>query len=279
MRLELLRLWQLFVSHRCSGGEKLIALFCDLDNTILYSHRKKIEAPKRVAELLNGVEQSYITERTFDYLSSCEAVSMIAVTTRTMSQFERVKTTLEELRCEYSLILNGAMLLKNGVIDENWLKESKRIAADSEAEMDKAAELLQRYCESPLKYCDEYLAYAGASNPRKVAKQVSDVVNSNLVSTFFDSRKVYCAPVSMNKGAAIKRFLKRLPASCTIGVGDSKNDLSMLESVDIPILPESLESSITNPKKIVVPHFQVLSDAACATIERLLQQQKQQTLM
>ena len=279
MRLELSRLWQLFVSHRCSGGEKLIALFCDLDNTIIYSHRKRIDAPKRVAEFLNGTEQSYITNRTFDFLSSCEEVSMIAVTTRTMSQFERVKATLEELRCEYSLILNGAMLLKSGVVDEAWLLESKRIVVDAEPELDRAASLLQRYSGNPLKYRDEFLVYAGVSNPQKIAKQVNDAVDSNMVSIFFDSRKVYCAPVSMNKGAAIKRFLKRLPASCTIGVGDSKNDLSMLESVDIPILPESLESSITNPKKIVVPHFQVLSDAACATIERLLQQQKQQTLI
>lgn len=257
----------------------MFALFCDLDNTIIYSHRKRIEVPKRVAELLNGAEQSYITEKTLDFLSSCEDVSVIAVTTRTISQFERVKATLEKLRCEYSLILNGAMLLKNGLIDEDWLKESKRNVVDSEEEMEKARELLQRYCRSPLKYSDEFLVYAKASNPCNVAKQVSDAVDSNMVSTFFDSRKVYCAPVSMNKGAAIKRFLKRLPATCTIGVGDSKNDLSMLESVDIPILPESLEPFITNPKRIVVPHSLILSDLACDAIERMLQQQKQLVLI
>ena len=40
--------------------------------------------------MLNGVEQSYITQRTFDYLSSCRAISFVPVTTRTKQQYERV---------------------------------------------------------------------------------------------------------------------------------------------------------------------------------------------
>ena len=102
----------------------MITLFCDLDNTLIYSHRKSLNAPKRVAEMLHNKEQSYITKKTFDFLSSCREVSIVAVTARTMAQYDRVYKLLNCLHSEYALILNGAVLLKNGLQDKSWLVNS-----------------------------------------------------------------------------------------------------------------------------------------------------------
>lgn len=248
----------------------MITLFCDLDNTIIFSHRKELNTSKRVAELLNGVEQSYITERTFSFLSSCRSISFVPVTTRTLQQYERVKGTIQSFNSKYALILNGAILLKNGDVDDLWLNESRELVKDATDEMNKAATLLKRYCKKPLRYRDDFLIYSSAKEPKAIAEKIEKGIDSSRINVFFDSRKVYCAPLSMSKGNNVRRFSRYYQSNVTIGVGDSKNDLSMLESVDIPILPQLLTSFITNPQKIVVPDSKVLSDTACDEIELLV---------
>lgn len=248
----------------------MITLFCDLDNTIIFSHRKELNTSKRVAELLNGVEQSYITERTFSFLSSCRSISFVPVTTRTLQQYERVKGTIQSFNSKYALILNGAILLKNGDVDDLWLNESRELVKDATDEMNKAATLLKRYCKKPLRYRDDFLIYSSAKEPKAIAEKIEKGIDSSRINVFFDSRKVYCAPLSMSKGNNVRRFSRYYQTNVTIGVGDSKNDLSMLESVDIPILPQLLTSFITNPQKIVVPDSKVLSDSACDEIELLV---------
>lgn len=248
----------------------MITLFCDLDNTIIFSHRKELNTSKRVAELLNGVEQSYITERTFSFLSSCRSISFVPVTTRTLQQYERVKGTIQSFNSKYALILNGAILLKNGDVDDLWLNESRELVKDAIDEMNKAATLLKRYCKKPLRYRDDFLIYSSAKEPKAIAEKIEKGIDSSRINVFFDSRKVYCAPLSMSKGNNVRRFSRYYQTNVTIGVGDSKNDLSMLESVDIPILPQLLTSFITNPQKIVVPDSKVLSDTACDEIELLV---------
>ena len=90
----------------------MITLFCDLDNTLIYSHKKSLNVPKRVAEMLHNKEQSYITRKTFDFLSSCREVSIVAVTARTMAQYDRVYKLLNCLHSEYALILSAPQSAK-----------------------------------------------------------------------------------------------------------------------------------------------------------------------
>lgn len=248
----------------------MITLFCDLDNTLIYSHRKSLNVPKRVAEMLHNKEQSYITRKTFDFLSSCREVSIVAVTARTMAQYDRVYKLLNCLHSEYALILNGAVLLKNGLQDKSWLASSIREVRNSEPEMNMAKKLLEYYGDKPVRYSDRFLTYIDAADPPKLLEYLECCIDSNLINTFCDSRKVYCVPTAINKGTAVRKFKKQFETGVTVGVGDSMNDLSMLESVDIPIIPHSMARYISNPNKIVVAKSEVLSDAACAEISKLI---------
>ena len=248
----------------------MITLFCDLDNTLIYSHRRKLGAPKRVAEMLHGKEQSYITTKTFDFLSSCQEVSTVAVTTRTMTQYERVQELLNRIHSEYALILNGAVLLRNGIQDESWLTDSIREVRNAVAEMNKAKCLLELHVNKPVRYSDSFLTYIDATDPPKLIELLEDEIDAKVINVFCDSRKVYCAPTAINKGTAVAKFREQFETDLTVGVGDSLNDISMLEHVDVPILPRSLSCYISNPHKIVVPESQVLSDAACDEISKLI---------
>ena len=248
----------------------MITLFCDLDNTLIYSHRRKLGASKRVAEMLHGKEQSYITAKTFDFLSYCQEVSTVAVTTRTMTQYDRVQELLHSIRSECALVLNGAVLLKNGIQDESWLADSIRKVKNAAAEMNKAKRLLEHYANKTVRYCDSFLTYIDVGEPPKLIELLEEEIDAKVVNVFCDSRKVYCAPTAINKGTAVAKFKEQFETGLTVGVGDSLNDISMLEHVDVPILPRSLSCYISNPHKIVVPESQVLSDAACDEISKLI---------
>ena len=63
--------------------------FTDLDNTMIYSHHREIGKPKIVIEHLDGKEQSFMTEFTYDFLSSAEWLDIVPVTTRTKQQYEK----------------------------------------------------------------------------------------------------------------------------------------------------------------------------------------------
>ena len=248
----------------------MITLFCDLDNTLIYSHRQILGAPKRVAEILHGKEQSYITAKAFDFLSSCQEVSTVAVTTRTMTQYDRVQELLNHIHSEYALVLNGAVLLRNGIQDESWLADSIRKVKNAAAEMNKAKRLLEHYADKPVRYSDSFLTYIDVGDPPKLIELLGEEIDAKVINVFCDSRKVYCAPTAINKGTAVAKFKEQFETGLTVGVGDSLNDISMLEHVDIPILPRLLSCYISNPHKIVVPESQVLSDAACDEISQLI---------
>ncbi len=247
----------------------MITLFCDLDNTIVYSHRRTLNSAKRVAEMLNGAPQSYMTEKTFSFLSTCQMISIIPVTTRTIRQYKRLENTLKDLNCKYSLVLNGAILIRDGEIDEDWLDESKKLVHGYEDELTKAAELMEK-CEAHVKYRDEFLVYSSVSNPKFVVEKIKKEIDTSQIYTFCDSRKVYCTPSVITKGSATKRLTSLLQSGFTIGVGDSINDVSMLKCVDIPIIPQVLEPFIDNPERIVISKKTILSDAACDAIENLI---------
>lgn len=207
---------------------KLVTLFCDLDNTLIYSHRRTLNTPMRVAEMLNGMEQSYITERTFGFLSSCSTVNVVPVTTRTLQQYERVKGTLENFNCRFALILNGAVLIKDGIVDETWLAQSRELAGGASQEMDRAVTLLEKSENVSIRYSDGLFAYANALYPGMLSQQIKTTVNSSLVHLFFDNRKVYCVPQILSKGNAIRRLLNILKPEQTLAVCESNNDLFIL---------------------------------------------------
>ena len=248
----------------------MTTLFCDLDNTIIYSYRRELNAPKRVAEMLNGFEQSYITESTFSFLSACKSVNIIPVTTRTIHQYERVKHIIDCFNCKYVLVLNGAVLIKEGVIDESWLAQSIELAKIAAGEMHRVATMLENEKMAKVKYHDAFLVYASTSRPEMLSKQIEKTVNSSLVSSFFDSRKVYCVPQVLNKGNAISRLSNYLSLGQTLAVGDSENDISMFENVDIPIVPSTLGTQVSNINKVVISETKILSDATCDVIEKLI---------
>lgn len=125
-----------------------IRLFCDLDHTLIYSHRMPIGSDKMVVEYLNGKEQSFMTQGTFEFLCKQNCVHLIPVTTRSKAQYERISVFRKELRCKYALICNGGILLVDGIEDPAWYSETLALISSELPELQATKEFPLWPCRS-----------------------------------------------------------------------------------------------------------------------------------
>ena len=248
----------------------MLTLFLDIDNTLIYSHRHSINTPKRAAEFLNGKEQSFITEKTYTYLSARKDIRIIPVTTRTLSQFGRIEALLSELGCTISLVCNGAILLDNGAVDTRWMDESLKLSENERKELPLATRWLQNRCGmEKIHTASDLFVYSATDNPVSAACELSQIVDSQKVDVLCDSRKVYCIPKSLNKGTALRRFSQKYCVDTFVAAGDSEFDIPMLNQADIAIIPRELQNFVTSEKTFVCDTEGLFSDEICRIISKL----------
>ena len=115
-------------------------LFTDLDNTLIYSRKTFIEDKINV-EIYNGEEISFMSKYSNELLCKLSAhLLIVPITTRTYTQYKRINLGILP---EYVLCANGGILLKNGIISEEWYKKSLDIVKDSASERKKAFDILK----------------------------------------------------------------------------------------------------------------------------------------
>ncbi len=248
----------------------MLTLFLDIDNTLIYSHRHSLNTPKRVAEYLNGKAQSYITEKTYSFLSARRDLQIVPVTTRTLSQFRRVEALLGELGCSKALICNGAVLLHCCTVDDCWMDESLRLSEEERTVLPPATQWLQRRCGKEKTHTAfDLFVYAVSDDPIGVAGELKQIVDPQRADVLCDSRKVYCIPRTLNKGTALQRFVHRFGISHPIVAGDSDFDVPMLNLGEYAIIPLDLANKVCNGRKLVVDEKECFSDAICECLEKL----------
>lgn len=246
-------------------------LFLDIDNTLIYSHRHVMTAPKRVAEVLNGKAQSFISQQTYSFFVSKRGLQTVPVTTRTMLQFRRLEKLITDLGCEYSLICNGAVLLHNMLPDRRWYEETLTLADSELPEIAKAENWLMTKCgEASTHSADGLFVYAKSPDSKGLASALRLFVDTDKVDVMFDHSKTYCIPKSLNKGTAIKRFSQRFHVAASIAAGDSDFDIAMLNQANIAIAPEALKDKIENANIFLMKEKECFSDELCSVLDRIL---------
>lgn len=213
-------------------------LCTDLDNTIIYSYKHDIGDAKRNVEIYQEREISFITNKTFELLKEVnEKYMIIPTTTRTIEQYNRINLGIGDFK--YALVCNGGILLKDGVIDEAWYKESKRLVQSSDTEIQKAIAYLENDSRRKfeLRYIEELFVFTKCNEPETVVEELTEYLNSPLVNIFHNGEKVYVVPVSLSKGEAIKRLRSYLHINKIFAAGDSEFDISMVEEADAGFVP------------------------------------------
>lgn len=246
-------------------------LFLDIDNTLIYSHRWLMTVPNHAVEVLNGKNQSFITQRTYSFFSERTDLQIVPVTTRSFSQFQRLADLMSILRCEHSLICNGAILLHNMEMDKIWYEETLTLAGQELAEISKAEKWFKANCGETSTHSENgVLVYAKSSNAEAVASALRQYVDVEKVDILLDHSKIYCIPKALNKGTAIYRFSKRFNVPDSIAAGDSDFDIPMLNQANLAIAPEALRDKLANKNTIFVDETGWFSDEICSELSKIL---------
>ncbi len=214
-----------------------ILFLCDLDNTLLYSYKHKSDGDVCV-EILNGCEQSFVSQRGCDLLDEvlC-SVDLIPVTTRSVAQYERIVWPYGSAP-RTAVAANGAILLRDGERDLKWLKRSESMAAAAYDDMTMLLKILE--CDNRVKKCrivDGMYLFAYCYDEEGAKRCVYEYGALKGLNAADSGRKVYFFPEGIDKGSAAAELKRIFKPELVICAGDSRIDIPMLDLADIAVVP------------------------------------------
>lgn len=239
-----------------------ILFACDLDNTLLISHRISRECDI-CAEILNGKEQSFFTPAACEFIKKVtenENIILLPVTTRSVEQYKRIKFPAD-CTPKYALTCNGAVLLKDGFPEENWHKESEQL---TDLHRDELNRLYKEYsgkdCYKTVRIVDDMFLFIHFFDSESAAAEAEKCRgNTELTVDYFGSKMYYFPPVS-NKGYGVKRFAERFNCDRIIAAGDSTIDCSMLDIADTALIPDERLAKILKNENISICDSEFFSE-------------------
>ena len=214
-----------------------ILFACDLDNTLIHSHKRRREGDICV-EIYDGHEQSFISPRAIGLLKKIAAqVIFVPITTRSIEQYRRIFWT-ENFSPQYAVVANGAYILEGGV-EKNLLHDEILTFAD---EMERQQKIFS---------ADENFTICRIVDESFLFLRCRDDVDAD--SLTFETtltvqrtgKKIYLFPPPLTKGNALKRLIEKFSPTKIFAAGDSKIDLPMLEIADVAFAPKSLGKFLT----------------------------------
>lgn len=221
----------------------MIVFNTDLDNTLIYSYKHNIGNNRVNVELYNGREISFVSKKSLDLLKELsEQVLIVPTTTRSIEQYNRIDFGIKT--SQYALVCNGGVLLNDGVVDENWYKDSLELIKEHRQVMDEAQYLLEiekmRYFE--VRYIENLFLFTKCREPQMVVHKLEDFLDRTQVDVFNNGEKVYVVPKPLNKGTAVTRLRDLLHPEFVMAAGDSEFDVSMVRVADIGYVPFGFKS-------------------------------------
>lgn len=224
-------------------------LFTDLDNTLIYSRKTFIEDKINV-EIYNGEEISFMSKYSKELLCKLSAhLLIVPITTRTYTQYERINLGILP---EYVLCANGGILLKNGIISDEWYKKSLDIVKDSVSERKKAFDILKKDKRRifECRNVDDLFIFTKCDNIEDVVEELFQRLDTSLVDILYNKEKLYILPKALNKADMIRRFIKEYKLTkdkdLIFAAGDTEFDIKMIEFANIGFAHKDLNINNKN---------------------------------
>lgn len=219
-----------------------ILFACDLDNTLIYSYKKKQDGFICV-EFSKGREQGFMTAYTFsNFADMTEKVTFVPVTTRSAEQYRRI-TFPNGYVPEYALVSNGAVLIRSGETDENWDLIQKNSSLGLQLK-----EVFDRCCKDKrfinCRIVDDSYVFVYCAPDTNAEKAAEELAESADLNVELSGRKIYFFPENLSKGNAVIRLNELLQCGCIISAGDSSIDVSMLNIADKAVVPVDFDTSL-----------------------------------
>lgn len=217
---------------------KRVLFACDLDNTLLFSHRHARPGDVCV-EWLEGREQGFMTPRVWELLKGLpECVRLLPVTTRSMEQYRRIRWP-EGYAPEYAVTTNGGVLLGPGGPETAWLAASRALAARYHTALEEMCEKLPEWpwCLRR-RMVDGLYLFAVCPEGTDMETAAAECRRRTALTVEPSGRKLYFLPPGLDKGMAVEKARGWFQADVLICAGDSTLDLPMLRLADEALVPD-----------------------------------------
>ena len=230
----------------------------DLDNTLLFSAKHDIPRAQCV-EYIKGKEQGFFSPTTISLLPEVnERTLFVPVTTRSIEQYERIQWPIGS-QPPFAVTTNGAILLRDGKVDEAWYECSCSLVRPYEQTLRDIHNFLLKQNElTSAKIVDGMYVYACCTDVSSAVAFAEKHVLSLPLEPVVSGRKVYFFPPGINKGHALERLKDLMLPDTVFCAGDSLMDVSMLQKADYAFLPKTLNVSLPCNTKVKCVSEEVL---------------------
>ncbi|MGQ0623340.1 MAG: HAD family hydrolase [Sporichthyaceae bacterium] len=259
-------------------GEFLVA--ADLDRTLIYSAAALgLDSGARppalvVAEVYQGAPISFLTRRAQDLLAELAAVAtFVPVTTRTLAQYSRVHLLAAPPR--YAVTTNGARIVVDGVVDQDWTDAlTARLAGlcapigEIDAHLRKVAD--PRWTRSH-RIAEDIFAYLVVDRAELAAAFVTDLSAWCAAAGWtvsLQGRKLYAVPSALTKSAAVAEVAARTGTPTVLAAGDALLDADLLTYAEVGMRPAHGELHDLGWTR---PHVSVTGASGVLAAEQILE--------
>lgn len=217
---------------------KRLILAIDLDGTVMHS-RRSWSADDICIERIDGEERGFMAPEMHRALKhACKVAHIAPITSRSFEQFKRIEWDGIEISLAY--VANGGMRIEPGEVEAARLYEPSQSLTVIENVM---SVIVGDPRINRCRIVDGcyLLVYLNES-----AIDVSDMERhcGEALTMFRDRKKLYFFPIGLSKGLAVEDVRTRFPDAQVICIGDSENDIPMLELADVAVLPSRLLRSV-----------------------------------
>ena len=227
-----------------------VLLACDLDNTLIHSHRRWQEGDICV-ERLEGREWSFMDPEVCRMLRQAAAeLLFVPVTTRSVEQYRRIRWP-GSCEPELAAAVNGAVLLRRGAVEEAWRGESLETVRGFRGELERLHGLLSgrfRIC----RIVDGMYLFVSCRDEEDAQRCAREHWGKTPLTVSPSGRKLYFFPPEVNKGNAVRRLRRRLGADLLLCAGDSGIDLPMLDAAGVAVVPDEALGKQVRAREIAV---------------------------
>jgi hypothetical protein len=234
--------------------------FCDLDGTLIHSHRAHLEKGVLV-EMYHGKPLSYMNDWAYERLQNIPKDLFVPVTSRTKEQYKRISLYRDGGTPKYALLDNGGVLLVDGEEDLQWKLEIQQYIS---LERWKYYEIMTHVCEyGETKLQDDLVIFVKPFSEEKRKLLVGTLHKFEGMQVFQHGSKVYICSDKLTKGYALKRFLDKYAICAAVAAGDSEVDLTMIDYVSYGFYSSELEKNVKEPYLSKISFVDKLNLAEC----------------
>ena len=224
--------------------------FSDLDRTLICSKKLVDGNPDAICIEYKGDEEiSYVNDEIVNNLKKLnKKMLFVPTTTRSLEQFDRIDFNRFGIEFKYSIVSNGAIILKNGKPMESWSNKVREIKENSTSMNVLLEEYHNVYSDTISSYIKMFRVVEDNFFYVVLNKDIDKIdfledfiryIEDNNWVYFKNCSKVYFLPRGITKESAIGFLLKEeLDEDEFIALGDSKMDEGMLRCAKKSYIPK-----------------------------------------